>query len=244
MKILLLVWKVIFEGEKKYYLEFVPLGAELRRGKEKAAEGELPEKITNVLNKKTESEAQRGDSKVPDEAPTPPKATDAGSGVQEAEVTGKVQETGGVRLENTFSEQRFGNAGCLQNGKLPGNERPHKNKTDKAEKNENIYENQEDTMNNAGTMPTAETSLVVIERTDEETNNTGRNSWRNCATRVTKYVLGDDLSNHQNLETYNIYLKADAFGVMAIYIPFAFLPAWAEASGFNRTQQQVGSQLQ
>ena len=77
-----MVWKVIFEGEKKYYLEFVPLGAELRRGKEKAAEGELPEKITNVLNKKTESEAQRGDSKVPDEAPTPPKATDAGSGIQ------------------------------------------------------------------------------------------------------------------------------------------------------------------
>ena len=80
--------------------------------------------------------------------------------------------------------------------KLSANEGPHKNKKDKAEKNENIYENQEDTMNNAGTMPTAETSLVVIERTDEETNNTGRNSWRNCATRVTKYVLGDDLSNH------------------------------------------------
>ena len=118
----------------------------MRRGKEKAAEGELPEKITNVLNKKTESEAQRGDSKVPDEAPTPPKATDAGSGVQEAEVTGKVQETGGVRLENTFSEQRFGNAECLQNGKLPENERPLKNKKDMAEKKENIYENQEDVM--------------------------------------------------------------------------------------------------
>ena len=62
------------------------------------------------------------------------------------------------------------------------NEGPHKNKTDKAERNENIYENREDAMNNVGTMPTAETSLMVIERTDEETNNTGRN----CATRVTK----------------------------------------------------------
>ena len=53
--------------------------------------------------------------------------------------SGKVQETGGIRLENTFSEQRFGNAGCLQNGKLPENEGPHKNKKDKSEKNENIY---------------------------------------------------------------------------------------------------------
>ena len=61
-------------------------------------------------------------------------------------MTGKVQETGGIRLENTFSEQRFGNAGCLQNGKLSENEGPHKNKKDKAEKNENIHENQEDIM--------------------------------------------------------------------------------------------------
>ena len=61
-------------------------------------------------------------------------------------MTGKVQETGGIRLENTFSEQGFGNAGCLQNGKLPENERPHKNKKDMAEKNENIYENQEGVM--------------------------------------------------------------------------------------------------
>ena len=118
----------------------------MRRGNEKAVEGELPEKITNVFDEKTESEAQRGDSKVPDEAPTPPKVTDAGSGVQKAEVTGKVQDAGGVRLENTFSEQRFGNAGCLQNGKLPENEGPHKNKRDKSEKNENIYDNQEDVM--------------------------------------------------------------------------------------------------
>ena len=90
-------------------------------------------------------------------------------------------------------------------------------------------------MNNVGTMPTAETSLMVIERTDEETNNTGRNSWRNCATGVTKYVLGDDLSNQQNLKTYNIYLTADALGVMAIYVPFAFLPACAEASGLSHS---------
>ena len=61
-------------------------------------------------------------------------------------MTGKVQETGGIRLENTFSEQRFGNAECLQNGKLPENERPLKNKKDMAEKKENIYENQEDVM--------------------------------------------------------------------------------------------------